>query len=841
MPTQTNELKTVFSVDIRDAEAKLAAYEARLKRVGDMEARTFGGGSTGGGSTSSTASFVQDAQRRSTIERQATEQILRDRQRLERSDPYSAGSAAKTAAAIAVVGIALKGVADITQQSIERTIDADKANRSLSISAVNLGFNYRTLAEQNDRYADSLGRSRTQAAAFTSEIAKLATVSGRPADLGRLSTSLADIAAVRGISPEQIPGLASGIASGDAKAAESIGVNLERVYSNYAASVRRSVESLTDFEKMQARVNATLEIGESAAGANEARTQTLEGSVDRLSASWDNFNDSLSQTIARSDIVLGFLERANELLQLINRGPDDDGRKRAAGVNVEQIIAESNTKSAVAFDITASLLRFPFSTLAFGADLLTKDTDTAFRNFALNGPIGSTVARNDRDRRRLNAANNLDAITGEAGLGVGDGSPLADRLALQLRNRAVGQGVLRQLERERQQQKQLQERTLKTQREFQDLLASAREAETGNPFIGLFNDAGNAAEDAFQKFRIFGDEFGNFAAGIARRAAETRIALEDIQAQQRAFFLRQEAGRLRGLSDDEIGGRPARVSALQGILSLAGGAADIRSQQAFLSDLTIGALTPNRIQQAQQDALINRLASFEQRSRGVDALVAQLQLAGVGDFGVFGQEAIAQAKLALLPSEGELFGLVGDDPFLNFQAQQGLGARARLQGPLLEAANARIGQSIQRASITEGLRQKANDQLASISAKEQIAARGGEAGKAAAAEAASLRRSFISTAEATGIENLDRNQIDQLIDFRSKEADAQAGFREAAEAALGQITKLLASGVAVKVADGEHIVRIINEAPNKASVTSRPTAADTANLYDHQRSLRIYD
>ena len=177
-----------------------------------------------------------------------------------------------------------------------------------------------------------------------------------------------DAAVIGGInSSEAFERMVHGISAAQTQVLRGIGINVnfEQAYSRYAASIGKATSELTENEKMQARVNAVLESGESIAGAYEASMETLGKQMSSLSRIQQDFSTDAGKLLvdmANTSGVVDFyatsVERLNRAV-LVERG-------RRAGLSISQIgelggdvqalrelveLYESVQKKALAFSI----------------------------------------------------------------------------------------------------------------------------------------------------------------------------------------------------------------------------------------------------------------------------------------------------------------------------------------------------------------------------------------------------------------------------------------------------------------------------------------------------------
>lgn len=236
------------------------------------------------------------------------------------------------------VGAAVYGInkfIDVSEQAIQKSIESARANRLLSASATELGVTYADLSEKNRKFAFDAGLSNVAASSTTARIAQLARGSGKPQDFDRISQSFLDLGAARGIDTNDLETLIGTILSGQDEGLNKLGIaDPSKLYESYGRQLGKTADQLTQFEKVQAAVNAVVEKGAIFTGANQAKMNSLEGTVLRNAAAWENLKTSLSDNFAKSYEVTSFLEELSKGVKSLTANLDDLQTKASKGIKI---------------------------------------------------------------------------------------------------------------------------------------------------------------------------------------------------------------------------------------------------------------------------------------------------------------------------------------------------------------------------------------------------------------------------------------------------------------------------------------------------------------------------
>lgn len=333
-----NQVKTTFLADTKPQDRAVAKLQTDLAKYKSQRERD---------EQALTRQIERNAEARARAEIRSLQSVQREIQRIRREEDRAAQQRSQTiagyrqTAAGIIVGGAV-GAGYLATQAIEKAVEQARANRLLASAATEAGLAQGKLADANKRFAESVGLSNVAAASTTSYIARLATYAGRPQDLDKLLRSFADLGAARGIGGRDLETLIGTILSGQDEGLNRLGISDPgQLQKAYAASLGKTTEELTQQEKVQAAVNAVMEKAAVFTGAAEARMNSLEGTVARTTAQWENFTNALSQTAVTSGPTLDFLSEYQTLLKGVSIEIDEVNKKLAAGQTPQQIAREA--------------------------------------------------------------------------------------------------------------------------------------------------------------------------------------------------------------------------------------------------------------------------------------------------------------------------------------------------------------------------------------------------------------------------------------------------------------------------------------------------------------------
>lgn len=193
---------------------------------------------------------------------------------------------------LATFAAAKQGLDSIT----ERAKAASDSQRSLASFAKQTGIAYQELNKQALEFGRLTNQSDVAARQSFGKIVNIADIAGRKQDLALIQRRFADITAARGLSAEDVNTLAQQLVSGQDEALNRLGIADPSVlYERYAKSLNRTVASLNETEKAQARLNAVLDKAALFDGEAERRLTDTATAAERLSRNLENLKNALAE------------------------------------------------------------------------------------------------------------------------------------------------------------------------------------------------------------------------------------------------------------------------------------------------------------------------------------------------------------------------------------------------------------------------------------------------------------------------------------------------------------------------------------------------------------------
>lgn len=350
MAVEQNEIKTVFTIDIsgalRDIEkvkkeaAKIPsqpqnsteAVAALRKRLEEERLALLRSGYTQNTSYSPTKS-------RDT---QLSPQVLQAREQQEKLQAAIVGTATVLAGAfVSAVGAASTALT----YSVVKASQYEEQMRELKGQATESGAAFETIRQKNVEIAAQFGVSQIRAASLTNSLTELLGTTKQLGRMSEVSKSIADIAAVRGMSLERVAGILKSINDGFAYSARQLGVSdINKQLRDYARSINVSVAELTEAERAQVALNAVMEKGKGVVGESDLALQTLEGTKKNFLASLDDMATSIGRIVTESGIIQEFIKTTSALFKELTLDVDNLNKKLSEGQDPMKVAREAYSK-----------------------------------------------------------------------------------------------------------------------------------------------------------------------------------------------------------------------------------------------------------------------------------------------------------------------------------------------------------------------------------------------------------------------------------------------------------------------------------------------------------------
>lgn len=436
--------------------------------------------------------------------------------------------------------------------SIRASTRASDANRVLKASALEAGIAYQTATAQAEAFAQRAALSEGQANRTYASIIQFAKAAQATDKLDLFTKRFTDLAAARGVQAAELGDVARQLqALTDEATDKLLGANPSAFYADYAKSLNKTAESLTDAEKRAAILDAVIRRGALFDGEAEKRLGDASGKVDTLTAKFENLKVSVGNGLsgplaALLDVVNAVGDSAS------NRGifKVTDG-KGAAQLDKEaderaKLIAEQLRDQEKKI---AEAVRQPFSSLdAFALSKAAPrisifDTDPAKREQII------TEAKKEAEKFRDDLKTRLEETARDPKSSIsllrfalkelnGAGGVLErdDRLRLQ---QQIEQAIEAQI-------KQGLDRIKSLKTTTDDLLSSLSQKRAGdNPFVAIFSEAEVAARKLEETTRGLSASVISEFKKIQDESTRSRFFDAQLDAGSRAIDLRREAQDLR--------------------------------------------------------------------------------------------------------------------------------------------------------------------------------------------------------------------------------------------------------------------------------------------------------
>ena len=641
-----------------------------------------------------------------------------------------------------------RGVAAAVQfgaASVQASAAASDSNRQLEFSATQAGLSYTRAAAAAEDFGKRVGASNTEAARTFSDLIRLADRAGRPQDIELIGRRFADLAAARGLKGAELSNLIGTILSGQDEGLNRLGLpDPSKLYAQYAASIGKTAESLTEMEKAQAALNGVMAKGAEAEGEAEKRLRSTAGQLDTTAAAYENLKTQVGDAITTSVEFRNLLDTISAALGSVVTSHAEARRELAKGLKTPEQIAQEERDSfgRKSFDSIkggASAL-FGIPTLiakSFGAG--SKGGADDFNSW-LQGYIQSVTnpgqlqvdARTEqlrgeqmelvqqsieaginqlrnalkaqadaqRTTRREQFSDTFEDATKEENLAARLDKLRAVRAELDGLKNDFDAGDFEK------RSKKIDEAIKETSKQVTAAVRTARDAvrdflgeslaqtDKDNPFVGLFVRARNEVEETRQRFLIFGDDFATLMAQVKKQSIDAEIGVARLQSSLSALKYEQEARRLEaseGLSP--TGPEERRLAVVDARIAGIEKDSDLSRRQRFLENPYRG---------------FDRIDAERQNQQTLNQILA-LDVSGAGRGG---REAQAQAVLNLLNQFDPRQVATSGDPFFRQLRQAGIGAYQVQR----DALKANVEDTVQREKVGNLIQQDAREALEAVRA-----------------------------------------------------------------------------------------------------------------------------
>jgi hypothetical protein len=306
-------------------------------------------------------------------------------------------------------GLSIAAVTSFAKVAIEATNDATRANRALASSAVEAGRSYGELSRAAREFGEAAGISSAQAARSTAQLQRLVSLAGEGDQLERYQQGFLDLAAARGVAFEELDTLFSGIIAGTDDALNRFGKqDPSKLAAIYAQQLGKSVEQLTEQEKVLSRLKAFEPDFGLFSGANEARVKSFDGQIDKFNANISNTVANIGNWISRSELLGDVLSSLN---RTIGGGstPDEIRTRIGEGEDPASILADFERRLQEENGQGSRLM-----TALFGGFVFTYENERAIAQFIERVKAQIDGAVKERDATAQQSEANLSKLRRDA-------------------------------------------------------------------------------------------------------------------------------------------------------------------------------------------------------------------------------------------------------------------------------------------------------------------------------------------------------------------------------------------------------------------------------------------
>ena len=227
------------------------------------------------------------------------------------------------AAPIAATFYGIERFIRLSDKLLEKASEEIRVNRLLASAATEAGLAYETLSEKRDRFAEKALLSDVRATAPTAKIAQLASRAGKPEDLDKLIKGFLDLGAARGLNPTELETIIQQIITGQDEGYKKLLLpNPSLLYQRYAKSQGRTTGDLSALERSQITNEEFLKKASLFSGSAEARINSLEGRVAKLSSSYENLTFKISTYAATTQFATDVINSLTNSTASLNKELD---------------------------------------------------------------------------------------------------------------------------------------------------------------------------------------------------------------------------------------------------------------------------------------------------------------------------------------------------------------------------------------------------------------------------------------------------------------------------------------------------------------------------------------
>ena len=466
------------------------------------------------------------------------------------------------------------GATVAAKSSLDASREAYNSQLRLKASAIETGLAYKELSRQANEFARiNLLAERVGQANF-SNIVNFAQAADRSDKLELFRQRLSDLAAAKGVDPKRLGDISKQLITLQDEATDLLlNANPSAFYDDFAKSIGKTANSLTDAEKRAAVFDEIIRRGALFSGVAEQRFNASATALDRLSQKFENLKEKAGQAIIPLVEFAEFSVKVASADPKLYRSAAENAEIRRQREKAEQESVESAVRTLQKQDaaIRAAL-----------ADPRASLENYALRNFNLADSFFSPDQRQKAIDKAIETARSIaENFKNSYQAALSNQSSSLSLLELGQRDfyknqglfdnetrRAIAESFERRIEEKRRELEAERKREIdrqkaeaeKRQREIESATKKVRDLEktylsvfanlqnavnSNNPFVRVFSEARSEIDKLREDLRGLPEELQNTALAIQRKINANNLFSARIDNSLDVFGLRQRAEDLR--------------------------------------------------------------------------------------------------------------------------------------------------------------------------------------------------------------------------------------------------------------------------------------------------------
>lgn len=212
------------------------------------------------------------------------------------------------AAIPAAIGQITSAISAFSEASKDAFLQFQRGTRILQAQSIETGIKFDILAEKAAKFGEVTALSTGKSREVFGQLANFARAAGQTDKLDKFTKAFTDLAAARGINPEQLGDIARQLnALVDEATDKLLNANPSAFFDQYAKSIGKTAGQLTDAEKRAAVFNAVIERGNLFVGAASSKFDEAGGASLRFNKAVEDLKESFGRFIVEGgDFTIQF-------------------------------------------------------------------------------------------------------------------------------------------------------------------------------------------------------------------------------------------------------------------------------------------------------------------------------------------------------------------------------------------------------------------------------------------------------------------------------------------------------------------------------------------------------